>query len=72
MESSNNDLQQKADENGKGLVDNEKTSNKGLSTDARRPVRGLDWTSILAKAGLESPGYRETVEKMKAEGRLKS
>jgi hypothetical protein len=72
MEPSNNDLQQKTNENGEGLVDNEKTTIKGVSPNAERPVRGLDWTAILARNGLESPGYAETVEQMRKDGAIKN
>lgn len=71
MESSNDDLQQKIDKDRKGLVGNEKAITQGISADAERPVRGIDWTAILARTGLESPGYKETVEKMKREGGIK-
>lgn len=71
MDSDLNDLQQKADTNGKKMVDNEETSNQGIPSTAQRPARGQDWTSILRKANLEAPGYRETIEKMKREGKIR-
>jgi hypothetical protein len=71
VDTGNNDLQSKANASGKGVVDNKKANEQGLSSSARRPVRGLDWTFILERAGLESPGYRETIDKMKADGKLK-
>jgi hypothetical protein len=71
MAAGDNHIQQEIDTNGKGLVGNEKASSKGVPANAERPVRGLNWTEILSKAGLESPGYRETIDKMKADGRLK-
>lgn len=70
MEPNFNDLQSKVDANGKKMVDNQETSVCDLSRSTGRSVRGLDWTSILRKANLESPGYHETVEKMKKDGRL--
>lgn len=72
MEPSLNNLQQKVNANGEELVDNEETDASGVSTTPERPVRGIDWTTILARLNLESPGYKETVEKMKADGRLKN
>jgi hypothetical protein len=54
-------------ENRKKLVGDTKTDRHGLS----RPPRGLNWTQILKDAGLEAPGYHETIEKMKKEGRIK-
>jgi len=30
------------------------------------------WTKTLARLGLESPGYKETVDKMKAAGLIKN
>lgn len=71
MATGDNHIQQEIDTNGKGLVGNEKASSEGIPINAERPVRGLNWTEILSKAGLESPGYRETIDKMKADGRLK-
>lgn len=71
MESSDNHLQQKINKNGERLVGNEKANTQRVSADTKRPVRGIDWTEILARNGLESPGYKETIEKMKAEGRLR-
>jgi hypothetical protein len=70
MESNLNNLQQKINANGKELVDNEKAAAPGVPGPAKRSIRGLDWTSILRKAKLESPGYHETIEKMKEDGRL--
>jgi methionine salvage enolase-phosphatase E1 len=58
-------LQQKVDASGKGLVDNEKANEQGVSITTSRPLRGQNWTSILRKANLEAPGYQETVEKIK-------
>jgi hypothetical protein len=33
--------------------------------------RGINWSEILDRLGLESPGYLETIEKMYQEGRIK-
>ena len=52
-------------------MDNEKASDQGIPGSAARPTRGQDWTRILGKAGLEAPGYHETIDKMKREGRLR-
>ena len=60
-------LQQKVDASGKGLVDNEKANEQRVSITTSRPLRGQNWTSILGKANLEAPGYQETVEKIKRE-----
>jgi methionine salvage enolase-phosphatase E1 len=60
-------LQQKVDASGKGLVDNEKANEQRVSITTSRPLRGQNWTSILRKANLEAPGYQETVEKIKRE-----
>lgn len=48
-------------------MDNQKAKSERVSGDARY---GIDWTRLLAKSGLEAPGYHETVEKMKKEGRI--
>lgn len=61
MGTSPNDLQSEADTNGKELVDNEKASRQGLSS--AKP-RGMNWTEILNRYGLEAPGYQETVKEM--------
>lgn len=66
-----NDLQQKTDANREAVVDHEEARKQGIPPAAGRPIRGIDWTSILAKHGLESPGYKETIEKMKREGKIK-
>lgn len=70
MDTNLNNLQQEADANRKRLVDNEEASEQRLPGAPGRSVRGQDWTSILRKANLEAPGYRETIEKMKQEGKL--
>jgi hypothetical protein len=48
------------------LVGNEETKGQAVS---RRS--GMNWTEILARNGLESPGYKETVDQMRKEGRIK-
>jgi hypothetical protein len=50
------------------MVDNEEACRQAVST---RPRTGLNWTEILGAAGLESPGYHETVAAMRAAGRIK-
>jgi hypothetical protein len=47
------------------MVDNEKANEQRLPVAAKRPY-GLNWTRLLNEMGLESPGYQETVAKMKA------
>lgn len=71
MATGDNNLQSKTNTNREELVDYKKTSSQGLPTPPERFVRGLDWTAILKRAGLESPGYKETVDRMKKEGRIK-
>ena len=31
----------------------------------------MNWTEILKRNNLESPGYKETIDQMKKEGRIK-
>ena len=50
-----------------GVVGNEKASKQGLP----RAGYGMNWTEILGRAGLESPGYHEVIKKMKEEGRIR-
>jgi hypothetical protein len=72
MDAGIDDLQQKIDATGESLVDNKETSQQRLANAPReRKPRGLDWTAILKNAGLETPGYEETIETMKREGRIK-
>lgn len=59
-------LQPPSQPRGERVVDNKEAPKQGLSR-----TRGLDWTAMLAKSGLESPGYHETIAKMKMEGRIK-
>lgn len=66
MDANTDPVQSSPKPGGKGLVDNQEASVKRLPR-----IRGLDWTSMLAKTGLESPGYHETIAKMKAEGKIK-
>jgi hypothetical protein len=47
-------------------VDNQEAPEQTISR-----TRGLNWTEILRRTGLESPGYHETIAKMKQEGRIK-
>lgn len=60
-------LQLQAQSEREGLVDNQETPKQAVPR-----VRGLNWTEILGKSGLEAPGYHETIAKMKKEGRIKS
>lgn len=32
--------------------------------------RGINWSEILDRLGLESPGYLETIEKMYQDGKI--
>lgn len=56
----------KTESRGEGLVGDQETDFQAIP----RPKGNLNWTKILAQAGLESPGYHEVVEKMKKEGRV--
>lgn len=68
MVSDPDDLLSKTGQAGTPVVGNEKATQQRVPA---RPRRGLNWTEILGAAGLESPGYHETVEAMKAAGRIK-
>jgi hypothetical protein len=50
-------------------VGNEETEKQTVSWAPSR--RGINWSEILDRLGLESPGYLETIEKMHQEGRIK-
>ena len=58
------------DTGGKVLVDNKKTSKQRIPGPTGRRY-GMNWTEILAKKGLETPGYKETVDKMRENGQIK-
>lgn len=66
MGTNTDSVQPSTESDRKGLVDNQEAPKQRLSR-----TRGLDWTSMLAKSGLESPGYHETIAKMKQEGKIK-
>jgi hypothetical protein len=66
MGTNTDSLQSSLESRRERVVDNEEATKQGLPR-----TRGLDWTSMLAKTGLESPGYHETIAKMKTEGRIK-
>lgn len=70
MEPGTDDLLPASDERREILVDNKKASEQGVSPTPRKPY-GMNWTKILAEKGLESPGYQDTVKKMRDEGRIK-
>lgn len=70
MDSGSDNLLPKTKQGRKALVDNKETTEQELSTTAIR-TRGLNWTEILARHGLESPGYRETFEKMQNARKVK-
>jgi hypothetical protein len=59
-----------SNQRGKTLVDNEKTGKQGLPIAPGRAY-GMNWTRILADQQLESPGYQETLLRMRKEGRIK-
>jgi hypothetical protein len=58
------------DARGKALVDNKKAGKQRISGPAGKRY-GMNWTEILAKRGLETPGYKETVDQMRKDGRIK-
>ena len=66
MDSGVNAVPSEALKTGKALVGDQKAERQAVPRGS-----ALNWTEILAKNGLESPGYRETIDKMKAEGRIK-
>lgn len=57
---------------GKAMVDNNEAKGKAVPRAAGRQFSPGFWTETLGKLGLESPGYHETVELMKANGKLKT
>jgi hypothetical protein len=70
MEPGDHGLLPKVDKRGEGLVDHEETSKQRIpGTPGKR--YGMNWTEILARENLESPGYHETVSKMRSAGRIK-
>lgn len=52
------------------MVDNEKAGKQGLPIAPGRAY-GMNWTRMLAEQGLESPGYQDTIRRMRKEGRIK-
>lgn len=70
MATDHNDLQQKAHSSGEAVVDHQETGKQRISPLTGRPVKGIDWTKILEEHNLESPGYKETIEKMKRDGKI--
>jgi len=70
MAADSDDLLPKTDAGGKALVDNKKTSKQGIPGPIGKRY-GMNWTEILAKRGLETPGYKETVDQMRKDGRIK-
>lgn len=70
MEPSDDDLLPKALERGEELVVYEKAGKQRISgTTGKR--YGMNWSEMLAAADLESPGYHETIDKMRRAGRIK-
>lgn len=70
MAASADDLLPTTDQRGEVLVDNKETGKQGLPVAPGRAY-GMSWTRILAEEGLESPGYQETIQRMRKEGRIK-
>jgi hypothetical protein len=70
MAPSPDNLLSKTDGKGKTLVDNKKANSESVSTTSKRRL-GMNWTEILKRNNLESPGYKETIDQMKKEGRIK-
>lgn len=52
----------------KAVVDDKKTPEQRVP-DTSKPLRGMNWTEMLSKKGLESPGYQETVAKIRERNR---
>lgn len=65
MGSSADDLLSTPGDSRKAMVGNQKANEQGLPRTTKQ-LRGLNWTEILNKHGLESPGYQETVAKMRS------
>ena len=70
MAAGSDDLLPATDAKGKILVDNEKAGKQRISGPTGKRY-GMNWTEILAKKGLETPGYKETVDKMRENGQIK-
>jgi len=70
MAAGSDDLLPATDAGGKALVDNKKAGKQRISGPVGRRY-GMNWTEILAKKGLETPGYKETVDQMRKDGRIK-
>ena len=70
MATGSDNLLPATDARGKALVDNKKTGKQRISGPAGKRY-GMNWTEILAKRGLETPGYKETVDQMRKDGRIK-
>jgi hypothetical protein len=70
MAAGSDDLLPAADAGRKALVDNKKTGKQRISGPAGKRY-GMNWTEMLAKKGLETPGYKETVDQMRKDGRIK-
>jgi hypothetical protein len=51
-----------------GVVGDEEATQQGLSG----PRGKLNWSEMLRNSGLETPGYHETVQQMKKEGRIRN
>lgn len=61
LEPNTNDLLRAPFAGREALVGDEEACRQEISV----PRRGLNWTEILNKAGLEAPGYQETALAMK-------
>ncbi len=70
MASSSDNLLPETGEGRKELVGDQKAVKQGIPGKAGK-CYGMNWTQILEDTGLESPGYHETVRKMREQGRIK-
>ncbi len=68
MASDTNALLPQAFKTGEGLVGDKETEGKTVPWTPLR--RGINWSEILDRLGLESPGYLETIEKMYQDGKI--
>jgi hypothetical protein len=61
------DLLPKADKRRKAMVDHAKATKQTLSGPEGSSLDPMFWSKTLARLGLESPGYQETVAAIKRE-----
>lgn len=67
LDSGSYDLLPKADKRRKAMVDHSKATKQTISGAKGSCLGPMFWTRTLAKLGLESPGYQETVAAIKLE-----